>query len=138
MARRRQKAERDRSSIASFETELLRPIRPAVAPIVYVPRSVLPEVEDRRVFHPVKKHRPALLVSGLPAQLKIRKPQVRGRVLRTVVPRGVSFEAPRQVAVCVRRKDRREVLFANRQTRRGAGARRRRRNWWSEISCRST
>ena len=46
------------------------------------------------------------------------------------------FKRPEKVIVCVRRKKRREVLFATKNTRKGSGAKRRRLNENSKISCR--
>lgn len=44
------------------------------------------------------------------------------------------FAVPEKVTVCVRRKQRREVLFAKRKTGKGAKARRRR-NYYTAIHC---
>lgn len=47
----------------------------------------------------------------------------------------IGFGDPSTVAVCVRRKQRREVLHAYRRTRKGSGAGRRRRNEYSNTKC---
>lgn len=44
------------------------------------------------------------------------------------------FNAPQAVTVCVRRKERRETLFALRKTGKGARSRKRR-NSWSDVRC---
>lgn len=51
------------------------------------------------------------------------------------VPQRISFAAPKAVAVCVRRKQRKEVLFAIRKTGKGARARRKLTRY-SGVSCR--
>lgn len=51
------------------------------------------------------------------------------------LPATVQFRAARQTLICVRRKMRREVMFAFDKTRRGAGSRRRRFNKLSEVKC---
>lgn len=51
------------------------------------------------------------------------------------VPSTIAFAKPTGVAVCVRRKTRREVLFAKNRTGKGARAFRRRRNHWSDVRC---
>lgn len=51
------------------------------------------------------------------------------------LPWNVAFAEPHKVAVCIRRKMRREVMFALKLNRKGAGAGRRRRNWTSGITC---
>lgn len=51
------------------------------------------------------------------------------------VPAGVAFNDSRTVAICVRRKERREVLFATRRTGRGSNRNIRHRNEWSKIKC---
>lgn len=57
------------------------------------------------------------------------------RIKQGRFPRTLKFAAPPRVAICVRRKQRKEVLFAKRLTRAGAGAKNRNFNFWSRISC---
>lgn len=87
--------------------------------------------EDRRLF----PHRewPRRLV--LPATKRSRRPvdAVPARISERVSGH-FSFRAPRAVVVCVRRKQRREVLFAMKRTGRGAKAPRRL-NEWSSVRC---
>ncbi|AJK28318.1 hypothetical protein [Eel River basin pequenovirus] len=47
----------------------------------------------------------------------------------------VSFADPQRTFICVRRKRRKEVMFALRKTGKGSAARKRRRNFWSRVSC---
>jgi len=105
-------------------------LRPAVAL-----RRAARLIEDRRRFHPVGRLRPALAFGMLRPKLVVRKA---GPVKRSRLSSGLShrlqFEVPHRVAVCARRKERREVLIAN-----GAGGSRKpkRRSYWSDVSCRS-
>lgn len=86
--------------------------------------------EDGRLFHPEKPFGPALDIGGRPGRL------VAGSKNKNKFPsHQVQFEAPGRVIHCVRRKRRREVIFAKRKHRKGAGARRHRRTWWSNIRC---
>lgn len=104
------------------------------------PRLLLPSVkfrpvdlrvfEDRRLYDPTSvTHFPNRRRAGgsLPSSVVVDKP---GR------KPGVSFVAPKAVLVCVRRKQRREVLFAGRKTGKGARSPKRR-NEWSNVKCRS-
>lgn len=60
---------------------------------------------------------------------------VRAYALHDDVPKRVGFHMPWQVVICVRRKRRKEVLFAKRKTGAGARARVRRRNEYSDVRC---
>lgn len=97
--------------------------------------SSLSLLEDRRQFHPLAEFRPARSFLTRPrlviAQPNVNKP--RRSTLR--IPSQVGFDVPRNVAVCVRRKSRKEVLHALRFTGRGSGGGAKRRNYWSDVSC---
>lgn len=102
--------------------------------------SSLREIEDRREYHPERENRPARgfvyprhrLVVPVVAQQPSRFPDT----FTPTVPVGVAFKAPRQVAICVRRKQRREVLHAIGKTGRGSRFHRApRRNIYSEVHC---
>lgn len=81
--------------------------------------SFLSELEDRRTWNPEGEYRPArgytasrhrlAIVSGVP-RAEVR-PAARPRPFFGV-PSGVGFENPVRVMVCVRRKQRREVIHA--------------------------
>lgn len=86
------------------------------------------QLEDRRQFHPSRSLRPAGAMSRAARSL------VEPAAVGSRTP-GLKFADPEKVSRCVRRKDRREVLFAKRLTRKGAGASHRRRNWFSAIGC---
>lgn len=134
MRRRRKKDRSERGATATSNQRLLEPsisITPS--------RSYLQEIEDRREFHPERADRPALSLFGRPHRLtehKVVHRRARPVLLKrsSMPPQPIGFVNPQQVVVCVRRKQRKEVLFALGKT--GRGARRKpRRTWRSEISC---
>lgn len=86
--------------------------------------SPSPVALDQRVFQPTRKaYRPPTRVSGTPARVVPPKPRGARSAPSEYVPAALLFSAPRGVAVCIRRKQRREVIFATNQ----AGANRFRR-----------
>ncbi|AYQ58218.1 hypothetical protein [Microviridae sp.] len=101
------------------------------APDVLPRLSRLSLLEDRRHFHPLGPVRPALSLLSTRPRIVVRKRAPGGKF---ALSPHLSFEVPKSVAVCIRRKQRREVLFANKKTRGGAGSKRRR-NFWSLIRC---
>lgn len=137
MARRgrRNRDQRDTFDVASDPlSDLAAPAPwPVLSPIrSFQTMEVLRETEDRRLYHP-ERPRPALRSDGQRASVqRVQRPDVRQPVLAAL---GRSFAAPAQVAICARRKARREVIFATRKHRKGGGARRRRRNFWSDVRC---
>lgn len=138
MARRRRSNTARRVVSTPYSNRRLSgPIRRHAA----LPRlSSLRAIEDRREFHPEREQRPARgfvyprhrLVVSVPRQEPSRLPDT----FTPTVPVGVAFRAPRQVAICVRRKQRREVLHALGKTGRGSRHHRApRRNVYSEVHC---
>lgn len=122
MARKRSgsSVQRDHSPIAS---------RRLLPDLLVPPPSLLRAFEDRRSFHPLGDFRPALTFS--------RKEFSRVSDAATPlskVPR-FRFSRPDKVLVCVRRGVRREVIFAKRKAGKGSRSNRRRRNYYSEVSC---
>lgn len=101
----------------------------------------LNQVQDFRRFHPEGEYRPLLNTQGFSARLEVRPPthvkKTRVPFTQTVLPTGIGFRAPMQLLVCIRRKQRREVLFAQEIAgRRGLGrGKKQRRNDYSEVSC---
>lgn len=129
-------------SIATLRVPVFQPL--PLFPLS--PLSRLSEVEDRRLFHFEGPDRPALMDDGTPARIGLRdryknrnrvKPQAYrfGPKFYSQTKAAVVFQEPDRVAVCIRRKARREVLFAKKRAGRG-GMRRPRRTWLSKISCR--
>lgn len=124
-------AKRRRRSAAPVQRDHFR----SIAPFRAAPSHIL-ELEDRRRFEPVDTfpralfHRSARLV----VSPNVNVGRKRGN-LSSGLPAHIQFNVPREVALCVRRKQRRAVIFAKRKTGKGARARHRRRNFWSNIRC---
>jgi len=105
---------------------LLSPIRPSrLLTLPPFTAATLRETEDRRRYNPTKSIAP-------PASIRPGAARV-----RAVYPGAMSslrFSRPPEVAICARRKTRREVIFALGKRKKGSGAQRKR-NFWSNISC---
>lgn len=100
-------------------------------------RSILPEIEDRRLFDPTPlKPARGVLYEDTQVVPRPSKP-LPGRPVASLAsrPEVFGFRNPKHVAVCARREARREVLFAKRKTGAGSRARWRRRNEYSDVSC---
>lgn len=90
----------------------------------------LPVIEDRRFFHPLQDVKPAATFSRRDqSRVVLSKPN---RPFK--FPDVLKFRVPKRVALCVRRKERKEVLHALGRLRSGRGGRKRR-NYWSNVSC---
>lgn len=94
-------------------------------------RAIVRAIEDRRTFHPLRELRPARATRRASARTVVSPAKLAGRF----PPTGLSFSVPRDVAVCVRRKTRREVIFAFKKAGKGSRARKRRRNAFSDKRC---
>lgn len=131
--RRHRSPQRDHISIANpsiVDRKLLR-VRSALDDLRDLER--LTDIADRREYHPLKDFRPSLSLSGAAADVNVNERSPRGG--RFSMPAlKYAFVTPHKVAVCSRRQVRREVLFAKRRTRKGAGGSRRR-NFWSDVKC---
>ena len=118
----------------------------------YLPENFYREVQDNRTWTPDPVGR-AKTVTGNKPRI-IAKANVKrgpgGRPLRSSgranlflgrahsvgqVSSRLGFSVPHDVLVCIRRAMRREVLFALKKRKAGSGARRRKRNQWSDIDC---
>lgn len=118
---RRSRSRRNRREQYRFASPTPQPFRLALRPL-YIPISQPPVVStprypDRRTRQTVKY---ALKTSGKPNSRYLSPFQ--------------AFQYPRQVMICVRRKIRKQVLFA----RGGAGSRKMkkpRRNSYSDVRC---
>lgn len=87
-------------------------------------------IEDRRMWTPREETPRGFFRRSTKQVVQPYK----ARRLRNDVPAQVRFAVPREVAVCVRRKQRRSVLFALRKTGKGSRSRRKR-NAFSEFRC---
>lgn len=134
MSRRRRRnrtGERDHNSIANLR---LPPRFTSSSS-----RLLLSPYSDRRMFHPDDVFAPVF--SNNRASRRIHDVNVNNRVAKGSTPyaspfRGTAFRfaVPARVSVCVRRSNRREVLFALNRTGKGARSRKRR-NYWSDVQC---
>lgn len=137
MARKKKNVSGKRGPISTASEAASRPL---VSPRpVSIYNTILSELEDRRLYHPLGKQRPLKTLRSEAARIKIAEPvrslrkPVTGKKLHDL-PSGTSFRAAERVPLCVRRHRRREVLFASQKT--GAGARsKKHRNQWSSIKC---
>ena len=111
-----------------------------------LPRSTVFDVknqlflfEDRRSFNPESIYAPARSFSKTRHRLiipRVAKAPARGRPkqLELFPPAHIGFRAPEKVLICVRRKMRKEVMFATGKAGK-AGQKKPRRNEYSEVHC---
>ena len=142
MTRNRKKRSRNSGSPTHRDTTDIT--RQRLVESIIRPVFDMRHVEDRRLFHPMGYQRPALDFYGSRHHLReysrpISSPNVnlnrrasRARPLKFFSRLG--FQTPERTLVCVRRKVRREVMFARRKAGR-RGQRPKRFNWFSSISC---
>lgn len=117
------------------------PVVRTIPRIVRVPsRSRLILIEDRRTWTPeaslvpsqtaIYRRTPLKKVSGVPTyRLKV-KPSP-----RRSIPPGIQFADQQRLVLCIRRKQRKQVLHALRKVGKGQKHRNPKRNFWSSISC---
>lgn len=143
MAKRRGRRSRKSTSVNSIQRDLSTiATRPRVLDDIQYssqPRSYFPPVTnlDRRVFHPLGPFRPAVSRSGRRASVtgSVKLDQrAKSRAFKNLSS-VIKFQIPQSVMICVRRKSRRQVLFARKKTRAGSRGSKSR-NWFSSISCR--
>jgi len=94
--------------------------------------SLLSEVEDRRTYHPDGPVRSPRDVRGLRVSTSAAPRPPKDPWAAT--PSRVAFSVPQEVLVCVRRKQRKEVLHALNKTGK-SGQKRPHRNYFSDIQC---
>lgn len=112
---------------------------PPVTTALYTPvtTQIIQELDDSRLWSPEPPiANPARDMLGRPARILERPTRTK---LRYAQPQRLSkarmaYSRPEQVTTCVRRKNRREVLFALKLHGKGAGGRRHRTNR-SNIKC---
>lgn len=90
-------------------------------------------LDDLRAFDFEPDTRPARLLSGVTASVGATHAPKKNQA-PSKVPYQIAFSAPAETLVCIRRKRRKEVLFAKRKTGRG-GQRRARWSKWSNTKC---
>lgn len=159
MARSHSNSRRRRENTYFTNRRLPSPTRPrshlrlAPSPSSYS-NNFLRQIEDRRTFHPLGPYRPARSFTtsrhlltvprftnrnlGPPRPyVNVNQPirDIQRRSRSTALPHQIGFERPDSVLVCVRRRQRREVLHALKKTGR-AGQKRPRFTEYSTITCR--
>lgn len=106
-------------------------------------RSLLSEVEDRRLFEPdglvsrsIRRARVTLQLAQAKQAVRHGVPH-RPKLYGVVQPKRdqLQFKRPEFVAICIRRHERREVLHALQKVGKGSGGKRPRRNQWSNVRC---
>jgi len=128
MGKRRRR--RDREDIIDISnTPVLRSI---IHELTKSSHTFLRSLEDRREFHPGLT-RPARAFRRRAAQVDVpRKPIHRAKHLAASPITNLKFVDPSRVAVCIRRKQRREVILAS---GRGGRTRKPRYSEYSDIKC---
>jgi len=99
----------------------------------------LQDLGDRRLWHPAPAVDPIRTLTSRAARLRLSTPSpavVRRFRARSDPLLGISFRDPSRVLVCIRRKARRESIFASGQAGRPGRRTKPRRNPNSGISCR--
>lgn len=150
MSRSRRRRE---DNLPSLTTSLPSVSAPSVSarrsPLVASPsQTILQQIEDRRTFHPLGESRPARFSTGGPSRISVKDRAYNGRYkyadphrisanihLNSGTKAPLSFAAPDGTIVCIRRRTRKEVLFATRRAGRGGKQRKHRRNAYSGVRC---
>lgn len=145
LVRNRNRGVAETDDLDDLIDQSLAPVRaPAPLRLTSVARSISSEISDRRRWAPagraVAPREPARDVLGRPARVKVEPKTVAKAVEparnRKFAPSYVArtfeaavYTAPRSVKVCIDRKVRREVLFANKKWKKASRKKR-----WSETS----
>lgn len=98
---------------------------PVLIPVANFTRAQVLESGDRRMWQPDRSTRP-------PHTPRPGASRVKANNYKALS--ALKFADPRFVGICVRRKIRREVIFALKRNRKGSGGKKHR-NFWSTISC---
>lgn len=136
MARRRS-PNRKSSNRPSVGRDLINPIAnrlvARLSPLrVFTPlRPIVRALEDRREFHPLGRNRTARAIKRSDTQLVIRDP-IGGLKFNRLAFK-VGFKVPKRVAICVRRQERKEIMFASGAA--GGKVRKPKRTTFSDVRC---
>jgi hypothetical protein len=103
----------------------IRPLRPLASIVVTLPPN-LTELEDRRTYRPDRSVRAPAAVQRKDTRLNTFPSPARLAAY--------GFQNPHNVALCVRRKVRKEVIHAIRVAGK-TGLKRPKRNFWSNVKC---
>lgn len=128
------------------DTVTTYPVPSVAARAVYLPALPKSSLTDLRYYQPT---RPKVAFDDVGRRAKILQAPVRQKPARSPSSRSrttlpdylsgafrerLAFALPKRVLVCVRRKQRREVLFAKKRTGRGSRSRKRF-NVYSQVRC---
>lgn len=102
-------------------------------PLGTLPSVRLTQIQDLRAFDPWPDFSPARDTLGQVSSVT-STPKKTKQGARSRVPFQLAFNAPETTLVCIRRKTRKQVLFAKRKTGKG-GQRRARWSKWSSVKC---
>lgn len=105
----------------------LQPVDPAQ-------KVMLQDFEDRRRWTP-EKSRPVKLVTGARARLTEVKHLIKSAPSLHQIKTYIAFQTPLKTLICIRRKIRKQVMFAKKKAGR-SGQKRPHYNEFSSISCR--
>lgn len=135
---------KSRSRSRSYRRDYHYPITRRSLPIrrAKKPLPNLTHYEDRRLWHPENNNAPAKSFNRSRHRLIVPKrnnrsvsaPSYSLHHLFEALPVTIGFEAPKKVLVCVRRKVRKEILFALNKTGK-RGQKRPRWNEYSHVQC---
>lgn len=131
------------ASVIARATTLDDLIQPNTFPLPATPSVIVSHYKiptdntltDRRTYFPDRRVRPVAAVTRQASRIVARDSL--GDRIRRQTKAPLAFARPHLVAVCAKRKVRKEVLHALglKNKRRGKGGGKRRRNFWSSISC---
>nr|QJB20130.1 MAG: hypothetical protein [Microvirus sp.] len=150
------RVQRDPAAIASSRLLVSRPQSlygvPVGDDLIDALSAPLTEVEDNRTFHPNRRFRSGVTVSGRAVELTVNAGPFRfggaihrrsviarnyytGMPVGVQVPVGIKFHEPLKVVTCIRRAVRRSVMFAKRKVGLGARQKVRRRGPYTGVKC---
>jgi len=135
------KSRRSASSNDDAIETMLRPIQPlpVVSPTIQTPVTdqilSIFEGSDERFYHPSGTNRSARDLVGRAARLGHFSGPFATLHRQKFGAVRLGFQNPKIIVECIRRKARRQVLFANRLRGRGSGAKRRRQGPYSQVRC---
>lgn len=125
------------TSLLALKPTAYRPVALAPTPQEYLTYAREPD-GDGRTYNPTKTAAPPSALIRAATRLHIGNVGMSDKRNSRpgLLPRTTQFAIPNVVAICVRRKQRREVLHAlSRIAKPGKGASRRRRSFWSDVKC---
>lgn len=134
MARRARRAAPNRNRVPKRDYIPIARHRLLSVPVVRLRRLDLRAFEDRRHWSPMSPVRFSWprRIKRLGAVKAVLHEEPRGHLKSSLSSLRMSFVAPKRVLVCVRRKQRREVLHAMRRLKSGGA---KRRTEWSDVKC---